>query len=594
MFRPFTGLSKGNSEKIRGEFYTIRDKGADAKAKTLLAFNALRESISDVEMLWNESEPDECIGRFTMASAAFNVMELKTLYRTPLLKAWLRAAFRKWRERGCDSKWDRVIEAFRHGIDDPQEADSVGELSRRVKDDEIGAYLILFPTVRDKDLECGSIASVHVRVIPRLDDEEPVLSVAPWSFFDWTIGDEEKLQQVLPGALHASGFPAEEVKRWHFVIELSPVGDAGCPWDLSAAAKEVLKTLEPKLLSIAGRSLELSVAIAAWAAHSQLSVSPLVATGQLEADGNISVVGGIEPKLGAIQKLKDAVPHLKMMFPSGNRLGAEGVLGLPGAQLPDDCYVTSLKELFHRPGLLTDGFDGYRAACAFEPPIQAEKTSEGRLTDTADLKSRECRLTKADWYRDSTVGDLEVLVMPSFDEQSPEKTALLLANQAMRLISNNEERGEQGQFPVAIAVSMKTLFDGKDWNHVLADCIERAIEGAAKLANRKDANGNRWVVRTDPEAMAIALRKPGKLVLVVYDEPSIVLWNRLGKDDQNFKNYEAGIKALKGLAEQNTKDVRRGTNWAPQQIVAICSDYRHGLLWDHEFNRSHELASPKS
>ncbi|MDA0282187.1 MAG: hypothetical protein O3B86_02425 [Planctomycetota bacterium] len=581
MFRPFTGMHETTAIEIRRAINRI---GSDGFGR------AFQESISDLERLWNEDdnriEPEVCIERLAQAMEAFSRRPLLD-HREELVKAWLRAAYRKWHLRNCDEDWEQVLESLRTHAGDCPDIEEVRDLRRRLETDEIGAYHILFPTAGNDAEETGRLASANVRVLRKQDKSEPSLSVAPWSFFAWLPDDARHLSEVLPNALANAGIPAAEIDEWRFLIELSPVQNdtPDCPWNL-AAATDVLEQLVPADVSILGRSLELAVAIAAWAAHNQLSVPPLVATGELTNNGGVSNVGGIGPKVRAIVALQRVVPHLNMIFPAGNR--HDVITAFEGAGLPDDCFVTSLKDAFST-GLLADGFDSYRATAGGVPAPPVESGRDSKVLNETDLQPLRDLITNLTPYRKVDKAQPQVVVLPfdrssqdgitprdrsNRDDITPEAVSTWFADQFL-LEVQKEKVGDRSNFQVPIAVSMSDLFPDdseidvshRNWNDVLARLVNSHIRATGIATSFVDA-----------EAVAIALRQPFKVVLVVYDERSIKLWKRMA-DEKCFAVYQQQIKALKRFAESDPNRTHRGCDWAPQSVIAVCSDYRHSMIW---------------
>jgi hypothetical protein len=217
----------------------------------------------------------------------------------------------------------------------------------------------------------------------------PRLVLAPWSPYLLRSGDAIDLDGQLDDLLRR--YPSE-LGDGRFLLELLPLESAGP---------------RPPGLAVEGRSLGLAVLLAAWAAHTQPSLLPLVATGRLQG-GAIVRVEGVAAKARAVAALRrtPGQPAYRFLVPEANR-----------DDVPLDCRDADLvrwvpaavPELFGADDLLADGGDGYRRHWRATAPDEA--SDEGAWLLAA--------------ARDSSDESVPVLPLPFGDEPALAAQALL-------------------------------------------------------------------------------------------------------------------------------------------------------------------------
>lgn len=581
MFKPFTAQDyAGNSDGIRDAFNSHASGDENLSAR-------IYESARDLEAFWN-TPPDDWEDKVAAVHRVFVGPPQPEPGLWPLdgqvylREAWLYTAFRKWVECGCHENRRKMVDRFKEMVPGAiPTTTEIQEFRQKQQGTELGVYHILFPVVvqRPGPEKAGFLvtASVSVHNISETDPQ-PKLQMTPWSYYRYDSHDAECLQETLPQALAAAGC---SIERRRVVIDLSPVSTAIDAWGMELP-EDLLTNLTYAHRDICGDSLELAVSIAAWAAREGLSVPPVAATGAVATDGQIQTVGHVVTKLSAMQRLRNQAPHILMLFPAANRFE------LQGGQADSYRYCDHLQVLFNTAGILTDGFDKYRELCGKQhKPEWYRDPGWQDKADWDDVGEQICNnLSPAipeSPLRKSVVLPFIKAGDARNDGFTPETVAKWCADQFMVKVNQQPEIEKSG-YPVALAVSMQKLFpsggadDPVAWHQVLSEC-----------ANHQQVPHDSMAVT--PDAMAIALRRSRKLVLFVFDEPSTLLWNRIGKSNINTdKSKRRGVpvgymdsidklKAFSGLSPGAENGL---AGWARQSVVLVCSDYRHQLLWEDD------------
>lgn len=556
MFQPFTGNARGDSEQIIIEFNTLLARSPQPSLGLIQ-----RESVVDLEQACHTLVPEELAKRLRAAAGFFEDRHIRRM-SSEFRPLWERALCRHWNHKQCDPHWNVVLDAFYGAV---QTTPNCREQTEKVWPRAATGltYRILFPTAPGDGTSQGWIVWAIIRVVNRHDDES-ILELVPWSEFLWAEGGLEdrqaNLTRALPAALIAAGISAREVEQSRFLIEFASVrvGEINSPWPVPATVDRVgLNELYPLTHRIDGNSLDLAVAIAAWAAHSRSTVVPLVATGRLADDATVQSVGNIQSKLLAFQRLRELIPEwddIRMLVPMDADTTDFQNLGIE--------RVGSFDEIVQH-GFLSDGFDRHCQKCgAVSYPV-------GKDADSKTLSIDDDHIDPLNELLESGgLADLKCVSLP-FNENA-EPIALRFADRftAREYI---QDKSNPLSRKIAFPISLKWLLDAEranspNWTDLLLKEIQRQYNDPTRL-NR--------------EAVSIALRKTDKLVLVAYDEPSCSLWNRLGKGE-NMERYRQCIAQLRRLSTPQAAEL--GNRLAQQRLLVICSDRRHELLWAESSN----------
>jgi len=126
--------------------------------------------------------------------------------------------------------------------------------------------------------------------------------------------------------------------------------------------------------------------------------------------------------------------------------------------------------------------------------------------------------------------------------------------------------------PIPIAMSNFAPDVGEDLIHALPERLSKYLFSKFGLKQAPD-----------PYALANCLGRERKLILVFYDQPSPLVWQRLTDPKDSTENYRARIVALRSLASTALERTRR---WQQQFVIAICSDFHHKAMWQEATSSS--------
>jgi hypothetical protein len=420
--------------------------------------------------------------------------------------------------------------------------------------------------------------------------------IAPWSrYMPLRVEEEststsktrkhfEDLQNSLVGALESlppgPDAPGVDPGKYLYLIELRALAPLDIPGQ-TADPDLLLARLTPESFEIGGPSLGLAVALTAWAGQRRRSLVPLIATGTIDAQGVVGPVGGISQKAIAVRDFAGgSIPFLTpALTPIESRqLENLGVRVSSGEKL----------SAFVHNDYLTDGFDGFRDLIGLGTvsesvlkPLDVVPDDGAAPTGYSQSDRTELELTAKHLLTILKSRPVEspphhesffVFTVP-FDEE-PGEAALALTG----CITGDEwwrsKKGEWGELPVVLPIHLALL--GKDskssanHSHTLTSSNLPERVAAAIPRELKPRNP---LLRITEGHIENALKSPGKLILVVYDARSLVLWPRIQEDPER---YTANLGVLRSLA---TDPGAANLRWKPQCMIAVCSDYHHEQLW---------------
>jgi hypothetical protein len=461
----------------------------------------------------------------------------------------------------------------------------------------VGRHRLLFPVYTVSEVprpfpeapspfRQGALVAAQVSLVEhdtaRVGVGDKPFILAPWSWFEWT--DErsnadnsfEEMTNRLHAALTVAGTlkKQESAGRRVFVIDLQLL-DPQVDFARAGRSEEVLQasawSCGPFYFSINGPSLSLTLAFSAWAATQHLAVRPLIATGKVLEDSRIDSVGGDNPKCTAIARFleKSRQEEWLLVFPeSWTRLNLRD---LPTSYRP--AFPKKLNDAFQFV-YLTDGFDDYRIAIGAQganpttrvldglqknhrlladAPAELPSDSRGFITDDR-APAEEVRGRLSQWLADpkpeTAPRDLPPLIVP-FDEEKPEIFADWLLQELRAMWPQCDDPARLGTLPVVVPVPIAMMVErGETTTRTLADRLAAAIR-------------RRFQTPTPtPEQMAIALQRPGKLVLLVYPPASMAWWGELTND-----GWDRLWEELRSLTNSG------------HIVVSICSDLHHRYRW---------------
>jgi hypothetical protein len=274
------------------------------------------------------------------------------------------------------------------------------------------------------------------------------------------------------------GKPIADSSRWFYLVRLIGVAGQGPPG-----------------VRLQGPSWGLALAIAACAARCGMHIHPLAATGEIEEENGVLIVkgvAGIEPKAKAVahyrQRTQQAIRYLT----------------------PSD--VGRLDSLFlrHREWL-TDGFSDYRRALG----VEADSVATARLTEMSSPQwSQEDRTHCDEIAAQLFACESRDLICP-FDNDPQQLADRLLVGQFPRWRMQRERLSSE---PVFIPLNLAHLPEIAQTPQAFQTQLPRILAHMMACRFGKAA--------ADESAFASALATPGKLVLLLHDEPSSRLWEQ--------------------------------------------------------------------
>jgi hypothetical protein len=483
------------------------------------------------------------------------------------LQTFCRKLFKQHHDAAAQSPMDETLtrlDSLRKCLD----------FRRRVEDDRVGTTQLLLPVVRRLEdgslIEPAGLVKLTVDALAGGDGGASVI-LAPWSFFEINWEKTGDVQTKLLPALQTR-FAAAADHR--FVVSLSPLRyeDFSTPPSTfstppSTADKQwAAWTLTPGSFVVEGPSLGLPLAVGASASHAGQILERGIATGKIDEWGAVgSVFGSLSAKVIALaaflraqsgtnlrwqifaekirdkDELKDLLKEEKV---SPNYFSVHGAKMLTDGEIWTNA---------------TDGFSQHRRRCETNDPLAGEfsntlcRTSYAASLDDSDTGGNDRLKKLADWLSDnpplprnpvwSRSGGL--ITLPVRFNNDPSEMARHLEFQFCEL-REGFLRKSDANCPALIRISVAELFTGNDQGG-LAGVLSRIVNG-----------DNNAFPECLPGHITNALRKPGKLILVLHDVKSDDLWD-------NRPTWESRSALLKPLFEA----------CANQTILVVCSDIHH-------------------
>jgi hypothetical protein len=369
-----------------------------------------------------------------------------------------------------------------------------------------------------------------------------ILEVAPDTFY-LPVGPKwNTVQSYIPATL-------TKLLGWErprkLQLRLLPLGPEDLDHDGGDGSRAVRRNIQDRqwaawllsnpTLEIEGASPSLAVAIAAWAASEQLTVPPILASGAISPQGNITGVNKVPEKLWAMEDFRCLVRFYDRpigIFPSNNQAEKPADVGEADLLWRADC----LRVFEDQERLLTDGFDDYLRHRAKEAK-EYRSAQRLRRPDPADVPGRQS------------------LVLGFNDP--PGTTAEEALYQLEAGLQSSRPKAAR---PIVLRVPVAGLGPGPtptaaDFPQALTGALLRRYAGL-QLKERD---------------VVAALRRQGKLALVVHDDPGHQLW---GLQEEELQRRIDWFRLLWGLGGQRLP----AEHWQQQHVFAVFSD-RHHREW---------------
>lgn len=465
-------------------------------------------------------------------------------------------------------------------------------------DQTSGVYRVFLPVTHPGgSFPVGAMIVVRISAITIAEGDRPKdgIVVAPWSFF-LPSGDSHfsKLREALKSVLRSLNYDkSSPLEQLTFVLDLCPLSPADIGPPESGMSNDVhtseLWPLMPSSLEVSGPSMGVAIGLAAWAASSQRLLRPVIATGSLDAIGKVGEIGGLEEKTMAALALAQLIPgRCSFVYPRDN---AQSLTQDQRNRFRRVEACDKFEKLLKDPhNFLTDGFDDWRNFVGLEPSKQ-DKTGFGQSAFSTALKGKapkpsvhhpgetdwasltivtsddlpavrcegavsELATQLSDTITKSPKGGLCYLTLPF--QNDPTTPAGIVFEELVRKVWATKDRATLPDELVVVPIN-------------LADAELSALtapESALACALR-----TRFSLQIEEAAFSNAAGQPGKLALVVHDNPSNAAscWV-----EERFEPQRHLIAQLKELAK---------TQW----VIAICSDYHHECLWDDPLKKLREV-----
>ncbi len=451
------------------------------------------------------------------------------------------------------------------------------DFRRRVERDRVGTTQLLLPVVRmleDRTLfEERGLVRLTVDAIPG-GDCDPSVILAPWSFFEinWErTGDvktKEKTGDVKTNLLPALQTRFEAAASHSLVVSLSPLRwDAFSLPESRAEKPWAAWKLTPGSFVVEGPSLGLPLAIGASASRAGQIPERGIATGTIDKVGAVGSVfsSSLYAKASAMADFLKAQSRANLpwhIFVAKNDKGVlENLLKQENVS-PDYFSVHGAEKLADKEiwEHVTDGFSQHRRRCETNDPLAGKfsntlcRTSYAPSLDDSSTDENDPLKKLAYWLCDKpTLSDTpwgsqrgRLISLPvRFDKEDPSEMGHHLEFQFCQLGEGFLRKSDANR-PALIRISVAELFTGNDQGG-LAAVLSRIVNG-----------DNNAFPECLPGHITNALRKPGKLILVLHDVKSDDLWD-------NRPTWESRSVLLKPLFEA----------CANQTILFVCSDIHH-------------------
>lgn len=275
-------------------------------------------------------------------------------------------------------------------------------------------------------------------------------------------------------------------------------------------------------------------------------------------------------------------------------------------------WATELKEFFEAkpncpgPLPLVDGFDDYRHFL----DVRLESTSSPFKKETRCLKEDEWKgadlaigvpfqeiannlaieiqgVLPQKREEAKTKHGFFVLAAP-FDED-PRKLAFYLAEALCQKWWKKIEKSDYRDLPVIVPVSLSEFFSADAAGSRTVDVHGFHRHFARTTAGYLQKEFPKWKPSLE-YPLQNALRKPGKLLLICFDDQSLTLWPRLAAKEENKKESETALaryrQILQALRDVGEPEKRADSKkhdplpfgWQSQFVVFVASDFHHQLL----------------
>jgi hypothetical protein len=309
------------------------------------------------------------------------------------------------------------------------------------------SYEVLFPGTWGDETGLIRARLTRLEGLPS-PHEQPRVVLAAWSDYLLAQDDAAQLGEQF-GAL---------VRR-----HPERLGDERFLLELLRLEGPQLERFTPPTLVVEGQSLGLAVLLAAWAARSQPSLMPLVATGQL-LGGEVRGVESVYEKSDVVREfLELGRPH-RFLVPAEDLAAVRGELL---SRFPERVVgiAPDADALFARSELLTDGCSAYRAFLAEEWSLPL---APGGTADTFGL------------YDDADRRHLAEVAARATAEGTRAATALAFGNQP-RLAMRQVLASLRGEGPIALPLWLAEDAEGES---ALARLTWRVGKGLGDVSGR--------------------------------------------------------------------------------------------------------------
>jgi hypothetical protein len=329
----------------------------------------------------------------------------------------------------------------------------------------------------------------------------------------------------------------------------------------------------------------LGIAVAAWAAARKLALRPIIASGEIApartcAD-QIKRVGGLPQKRAAVESFLAARTDAQdwcVLLPQENFfLFSTTQEPVTISRLADVC----------RDQYLTDGFDEYRqkvARLAGDRTHPWAELSTGAATADANSVRHEHRAQETPSSAEATYGHED---LDNANKVAEEALSVLTSSQGgfrtvcvpfdadprpfalhvARKISDQWWRKQPAErlfsLPVVLPMAWGDLTGEGDSDLFWSGLPTRLAQWCQRQYG---------VHYPDANAIDVALRRPRKLLLIVYDQPSSELWRRVVEPENSYDECASLVRQLAA---------GHGA-YAPQMAWVICSDLHHQMKLDGE------------
>jgi len=475
---------------------------------------------------------------------------------------------------------------------------SFEQLQKNIKEYAIGPRRrIMFPVVYEKSQLnlTGHLVWADVTVIDlgrlqedykEADQQKPTfwpggvrIAIAPWSFYRY---DKSVSEIPVHEALIQIKEPKEVKESLGFLVDFQPL----TPDDIRYGEEAKLESLNCPFDLIGGPSVGLALVLAGYTAVHCSMPAPVIATGKMNSDGKIEPVEGTLEKVTAANTFRlNSDVKWKIFVPKGS----------PKPDGVEVIEADNISELLKPGAGVTDGFDEYidrltQPDC--EPTHHETWATTRREADAAIATFDNAKGGDTIGVRYVTV-PFDCLKGPVSGNDEPGRVAAQWL--AWQLDAARAKSTMDLERQIVVALSLH------HYRQLVKTLAKKSSEQPAPIPIEAIADWFAAAIRSDYKLQAslnyyraaflAALGRKGKLALVVYDRPSIALWNEIARQ-QELKAYHAMLIALQGLTDG--KPLYGGTSrietFEPQRIVAICSDIYHHNLWTTTIEVVEEIA----